>query len=105
MEATAERFEAHRRATFCEAGDAAGALARDTISVRRVEIGQRHLAAEGRLHRPDLEHDGRSHFSRRGHFEGLTAGNALLQYLGIVERGPDLFLRRRDALAVIHLHD
>ncbi len=29
----------------------------------------------------------------------------LLQYLRIVERGPHLFLRRRDALAVVHLHD
>src|SRR4029453_15107041 len=34
----------------------------------------------------------------------MTAGDALLQNLGIVERRPDRLLRGRDTLAVVHLH-
>ena len=84
-----------------KAGDAAVSLAQDAVGIRRIEIGQRHLAAEGRLHRADLEHHGRGHLVGFGHFKGLTAGN---QYVGIVERFPNLLFRGRDALAVIHLH-
>jgi hypothetical protein len=48
-------FQTHRRAALGKSCDAAGSLARDAIAVRRIEVGQRDLAAERRLDRADLD--------------------------------------------------
>lgn len=95
---------AHGGAALGKARHAAGALAGNTIAVGRIEIGQRHLSAKRRFHRADLEDHGSGHFGRRGHVERLTAGDALFQYIGVVERRPHLLLRCRDSPAIVHLH-
>src|SRR6266478_2964837 len=98
-------FQPNGGAALGKARHTAGAFAGNAIAVRRVEIGQCHLAAERRLDGADPEHHGGSHFGRRRHFEALAARNAFFQDVGIVDRGPDFFLVRRDALAVVHLHN
>src|SRR3984957_6726064 len=97
-------FETYGRAPLGKAGHATGALARDAVAIGRIEIGQRYLAAECRLHRSDPEDDGRGHLGRRGHFQTLASRNALLEHGGIVERGPHFFFRCGNMLAIVHLH-
>src|SRR5215469_8224579 len=46
--------ERHGRSSFGEAGDAALALARDLVAVRRIEIAEGDLALEAGRHRSDL---------------------------------------------------
>ena len=94
----------HRRAAIGEAGDAARAFADDAVTVRRVEVGERHLAGESRLDRSDLDHDHAVHLGRRNHLEALATRDARLQDRRVVEGGPDLGLRRGHPLRFVHLH-
>src|SRR5262249_10075381 len=73
-----------RRSALGKAGGTTGAFAGDAVAVRRVEIGQRNLAAEGRLHRADLEHDRCGHLVRRSLLQRLAAGNALPEDFRVV---------------------
>ena len=84
------------RAALGEAGDAAVALARNLVAVRRIEVGEMHLAFEARLHRPDLVGGDRLESRcRTVLFELLAAGDAGLEHLGVVELLPDRLARRR----------
>ena len=68
-------------AALGEAGDAALALARDGVAVRRVDVGQLDTAGEARGDRPDLHRGGRLHLVVRGLLQAVAAGNAGLQHL------------------------
>jgi hypothetical protein len=87
-----------------EAGCAAGALARDEIALRRVELAQPHVAGEIGLHRTDLCHDLGGELGGRMLDHLLAARNRLPQHLGIVQRLPDPRLRGRNDLFAAHLH-
>src|SRR5713226_2667573 len=87
-------------AALGEAGDLAGAR----IARRRIEVGERDLAREARLHRPDLGDDLGGELGVGDFFDGLASGNALLQRLGVVEPLPDALARGGDAALASHFH-
>src|SRR3546814_4170671 len=49
----AVRLQRHDRSALGEAGRSTGPFAGDAIAVRRVDVAQRDLAREARVHRPD----------------------------------------------------
>ena len=69
---------------------AAAGLADDDAAAGRIEIGQRDLAFEPGLDRPDLDLDGGFEIRVRQLGNALAAGNALAQDFRIVQRRPDL---------------
>src|ERR1035437_4456170 len=74
-----------RGAALGEAGDPTVALARNLVTVGRVEIGQVHLAFEARFHRAYFGDGNRLQFGDGDLVELLAAGDAGFQHLGIVE--------------------
>src|SRR5262249_24857036 len=57
----------------------------NAVAVRRIEIGQPHLAFPARLDRPDLDGGDGLKLVVGNLVELLAAGNAALEHLGIVE--------------------
>src|SRR5215472_16349014 len=85
-------------------GSATAALTADRVALRRVEIGQDNLAAEGRLHRPDRgEHPG-GELGVRHLLDRLATGNSLFEDLRIVEPLPYALAGSGDAMFARHLH-
>src|SRR5690242_9506552 len=68
-----------------ESGNPALALARDLVTVRRVEIAERDLALEAGRHRADLHLGGGAETVLVSLLQLLAAGDAGLQHLRIVQ--------------------
>ena len=77
--AAVDRFQPHLGAALGEAGGAALALAGDGVAVGRIDVAQRHLAAEAGLDRADLGDDARDELGVGGLVQLLAAGDAGLQ--------------------------
>jgi hypothetical protein len=91
-------------AALGEAGDAALALAADLVAVGRVEVGERHLAAEVRADRAHPGLDLGGHLGVREFLDLLAAGDALLEDIGIVERAPHRLARGGDLIFAGQVH-
>src|SRR5262249_13726374 len=96
--------ERHLGAALGKTGNAALALAGNAVAVRRVEVGKPHLAFPTRLDRPDLDGGDRLELMLGDLLELLAAGDAALEYLGIVELRPDHFALGGQLHLPIHGH-
>ena len=98
------RAELYRRAAFCKAGDPAGALPRNPIAVRRIESDNVTLPLKVAFTGPTLNTTVAVISVGEVTSRGTDSRECIASDFGIVERCPDLFLRRGNALAVVHLH-
>ena len=92
------------RAALGETGGAPLALAGNRVALRRVEVGQHHVAVEFGPDRADLGHDDRCEFPVGHLVERLASWQRSLQRRWIVQRRPYPLARRGDAVLAGHVH-
>jgi hypothetical protein len=92
------------RTSLGEPGRAGLAFARDHIAVRRIELRERDRAGEARADRTDLDGDRRLEAVAGFLLERLASGDALPEYLRIVQRLPDPLPWGRKLLLSGHFH-
>src|SRR5207302_1980968 len=96
--------EPHPGAALGEADGPALAFAGDRVSVRRIELRERHDAVEARADWPDLDLHGGPEPLVGFLLQGLAAGDAPSKHVRIVQRPPNPLARRVDPLLPGHLH-
>ena len=96
--------ELHVGLALGESGDAALPLALDGIAFGRDRVHDLHVGIERRLDGPHLGLNLGDHLMIALLFEALTALDAVLQDLGVVQRLPHNFARGRDAMFTGQFH-
>jgi hypothetical protein len=76
----------------------------NAIAVGRIEIGKPHLAFPARLDRSHFDRGDGLEFAVGNLVELLAAGDAALEYLGIIELGPDHVAAGSELDLPIHRH-
>ena len=92
----------HRGLALSKTRRATLALEQDAVGARRVQVGQGHLAAELGPQRADHRRKLDLVLTIASLLDRLTAGDARLQHLRVVERSPDRGPIGRDRLHALH---
>ena len=90
---------------FAKSGDPALPFKVQGVAARGLDVREHDLATEFGRHGADLECRAHAELMLTTGFNAVTAGDADLQHLGVIERVPRLLLLDFELAIALHFHD